>query len=320
MAIVPKFRQAQRSTCKASILLEGLSGRGKTGLALAIAYTLADNDWNAVYAIDTENKSMELYLGDTLHTGVKVDAFNVGDLTHDDGYKPSHYAAWRDAAINTGAKTIVSDSISHMWNYKGGILDMVSALNRDNKNYNKYTAWGESEIVAEKNRIMDLIRSPKLHVINTVRTKEKQEMVPDENKGGFKIQSLGEQQIMMPDLKYEPDLVLSMVKPGHRAGRAPFVKVIKSRYPMFEADEEYEMTAELILQMKQFLEEGASPEELIERQRQDYIQAITEHLDKNATARAIWTPLKEMLGVQEMALKDMSLKIIKTLFSQIMAD
>ena len=320
MAIVPKFRDAQRRACKAAILIEGISGRGKTGLALAIAHTLAEGVWEAIYAVDTENKSMDLYLGDTLHTGVKVEPFKIGDLTHDDGYKPSHYAAWRDAAVEAGAKVLISDSISHMWTYKGGVLDMVSALNRANKSYNKYSAWGEPEVVAEKNQIMDLIRSSKLHVINTVRTKEKQEMIPDETKGGFKIQSLGEQQIMMPDLKYEPDLVLTMVTPGHRSGRAPVVKVSKSRYPMFELDEEYEMTTNMILQMKQFLEEGTSPEELIEHQRQDYIQAVTEYLNTHPNVKNIWPELKNNLGVKDMPLKSMPLNIIKQLFSSLVAE
>ncbi len=321
MAIVPKFRIAQRTACKASVLLEGISGRGKTGLALAMAEILAGGEWDDIYAIDTENKSLDLYTGVTLHTGAVVGAFHVGELTHEDGYRPTHYELWREAALAAGAKVLISDSISHMWTYKGGVLDMVSELFKNNANRNKYSAWGEPEIVLEKNKIMDLIRHPKLHTISTVRSKEKQEIIPDpENPNRNIVQSLGEQQIMMPDLKFEPDLVLSLLNPGKPDGTPPVAKVLKSRYAPFAVDETYKVTGDLIRQMKQFLEEGTSPEELLEQQRQDYVQAITEYLDTHNNAKTIWPILKQDAGFKDTPLKDLPLKALKVLFSQLVAD
>ena len=40
-ANIPKWRDATRQQSKASIVIEGLSGSGKSGLALALAYILA---------------------------------------------------------------------------------------------------------------------------------------------------------------------------------------------------------------------------------------------------------------------------------------
>lgn len=40
------FSTVKRSQCKASILIEGLSGRGKSGLALVLANALADTPEN----------------------------------------------------------------------------------------------------------------------------------------------------------------------------------------------------------------------------------------------------------------------------------
>ena len=57
MAIVPQFRKATRVQCKLSCAIEGLSGSGKSGLALAIARAFAD--WDKIYAVDTENKSLD---------------------------------------------------------------------------------------------------------------------------------------------------------------------------------------------------------------------------------------------------------------------
>ena len=57
-----EFQEVTREKAKAAIQIQGLSGRGKSGLALLLAYFLT-GDWKSVYAIDTENKSMSLYQG-----------------------------------------------------------------------------------------------------------------------------------------------------------------------------------------------------------------------------------------------------------------
>lgn len=317
MAIVPTIRKAQRKQCKASILLEGLSGRGKSGLALAMAYGLV-KDWGKICAVDTENKSLDLYVGAKLHTGEVVGEFMVGDLTADDGYKPSHYETYRDAALGLGTEALICDSISHMWQYKGSVLDMVTQAQRNDTKLNKWTAWGLPEIVNEKNLIMSLIRHPKLHCINTVRVKEKMEMITGDD-GKNALKSLGEQEIMMPDLKYEPDLVLSMIQQGSASGRAPRVMVIKSRYAPFVVDEVYDLTGSMIEQLRLFLEEGTSPEDLIEMQRQDYIKATVEHLDNNPNVRPIWDILKERAGVKDTKISELPLEKLKLLFGQLVS-
>lgn len=317
MAIIAKFRDAERMKCKASVLIEGLSGRGKTGLALALTYALV-GDWEKIAAVDTENNSMPLYCGVKLHNGQVVGKFKVGDITADDGFSPSHYHAYRQLAIESGMEGLICDSISHMWQYKGGILDLVTQAQRKDPRLNKYTAWGTPEIVQEKNMIMDLIRHPKLHCINTVRVKEKMEFITTED-GKSGLKSLGEQQIVMPDLKYEPDLVLSMQEPGAKDGTPPVVKVIKSRYSPFVVDEIYRMTDNMMHQLKLFLEEGTSPEELEQMQQQEYIEAITQMLDSNASAKTIWPALKKQAGEEKTALKDIPLVTLKLLFGQLMA-
>ena len=44
-----QFEEAERVQLKASIMIEGLSGEGKTGLALMLAYYLADEKWDKVF-------------------------------------------------------------------------------------------------------------------------------------------------------------------------------------------------------------------------------------------------------------------------------
>lgn len=319
--VVPVFQEATRAKAKAAVLIEGLPGKGKSTLALWMAYILSGEDWGKVAAVDTENESLRLLRGAQLHTGEVIGPFMVGHLYSNDGFMPTNYQLYRNKAVEMGMTCMVMDSISHMWQYRGGVLDMVTRAQQDNSKLNKYTVWGQPEIMSEKNMIFELMRSPQIHQINTVRSKEKQEIV-DGDDGKKKVQSLGEQQIAQPDLKYEPDLVLAMVTPGTPArstGKPPVVRVIKSRYQIFTEQEEYNVTKELLLQLKQYLDEGVDPEVLLEQQRQEYVKEITEILNTNPSAKTVWPFLKEQHGHKDTKLTEIPLHTLKYLFGQLVA-
>jgi len=309
-----KSRKAQRTQCKASIMIEGLTGKGKSGLALMLAYTLANEQWDKVHATDTENKSLDLFVGIPFSMGGSVGEFNVINLTADIGFKPEYYILCRETAIQENNLVHIADSISHAWQYKGGVLDLVAEAKTRTKGGNdKYAAWGDPEVMAEKNRLLEILRDPRIHVITTVRVKEKFDYETD-SAGKKTLVSLGEQQIQQADLKYEPDLVLSMVSAGHGRDKMPVARVIKSRYAIFEEGQEYTFTPKLCQQLKDYLNEGADPEVLLEQQRQDYLTAITEYLDTHPTARTIWPVLKEQAGYKDAKLSDIPLAIAKALF------
>lgn len=318
------FEDAQRVKCKASIMLEGLPGHGKTGLALLLGYYLAGKDWKKVYHIDTENKSANLFVGINASIGEKFSNFKAGQLTPDIGFKPSNFLAFREAAKEAGAEVVIEDSISHAWQYKGGVLDLVTEAKASSVHYSKdsYAAWGDPTVVKEKNELLNLIRDPQVHVITTVRVKEKMEYGVDTD-GKTKLISLGEQQIQQADLKYEPDLVLHMIRPGSaRNGNliAPVARVVKSRYAIFEPDQEYEFNEELLLQLKQYLEEGADPEELLNKQKEDYVKAVEDYLKAHEAAKVVWKELKKQAGYAETKLVDLPLAVIKELFIKIATD
>lgn len=308
-----KFEDAERLQCKASIMIEGLTGKGKTGLAILIGYILSGKDWKKLYHIDTENKSANLFVGTMSSAGEHFGKFKVAQFTPDIGYKPTHYLAFRDAAINNGASVVIEDSITHAWMYKGGVLDLVNAAARKQKNpADKYGAWRDEEVSKEKLELLQLIRDHRAHIITTVRVKE--QFVPEPGADGkITIVSKGEQQIMQDDIKYEPDLVLHMVKAGS-ARNHPKAKVIKSRYAILTEDETYEFTPELIEQLKVYLEEGADPEILLEAQRQDYIKAITEHLDSKPGVIPFWAVMKEDAGYKDKPLGEIPLEALKPLY------
>ena len=302
-----QFRDATRAQAKACIVIQGLSGKGKSGLALAIGHALANKDWSKVYAVDTENKSLDLFEGLQLHTGDKIVPFKKLDLLPSHGYAPSNYLMCKANAIKAGGEVFIADSITHMWQMTGGILQRVTALEKANSKVNKFTAWGTDEIVDEKNAIYDVVRDSNIHVISTVRIKEKHEFV------GGEVKSLGEQQIFMPDFKYEPDLVLDMVRAGNPNGTTPAARIVKSRYAIFIEGETYDFTEGLLSQLVAYLAEGADPVVLKEEQRQELIVAVTELLDNDSSKATMFPILKEQLGVKDVALIDLPLDVIRTL-------
>lgn len=318
-----KFSTAKREQCKASILIEGLSGRGKSGLALVIAQALSDSP-ESIYAIDTENKSLNLFDGIPCSSGGTFGGFKSFNFTPDIGFKPTNYMLAREAAIEDGAQVLIQDSITHAWSYSGGILDMISNLKKTNQRYQKdsYAAWGDDTIVEEKNLLYQMFRDSRCHIISTVRVKEKMEYDKDET-GKTKLVSLGEQEIMQNDVKYEPDLVLRMIEPGavtKQGPKYPKAQIVKSRYAIFDVDEIYEFTPALCAQLREYLSEGTSPEILLEKQRQEYVESIKEYLDNHPNAKPLWNQLKKDKGYEETKLKDMSLDILKELFIKLTID
>ena len=306
-----QFRDATRMQSKACIAIEGVSGSGKTGLALLLGYYFAGKDWQKVFGVDTENRSMDLYEGVQMSVGAKCTPFKKVDLMPTHGYAPSNYLICKENAKKAGALAFINDSITHMWQMKGGILQRVTELDRANSKVNKFTAWGTPEIVDEKNAIYDVTRDSNIHVISTVRIKEKHEFINGE------VKTLGEQEIFMPDFKYEPDLVIRMVSPGDDLGTAPVATVLKSRYTILTKGYDYAFTETLIQQIVDYLHEGTDPAILQEQQRVEYIQAITDILEQDVSKKTVFPIYKEQLGVKDTLIKDLPLKTLRTLIGML---
>jgi hypothetical protein len=308
-------------------MIEGLTGSGKSGLALMLAFGLAGGFkpnltdaerkeiWKTIFAVDTENKSLNLFVNLMGCWGTPYEKFMSFQLTSDIGYRPSNYLILRDEAVKHNASVYIADSITHMWNAKDGVLDMVNEYKQAHpKDTDNYRVWGQPEIAAEKLKIIDTMRHPQVHNIVTVRVKEKFEIKYDADKQKNTVSSLGEQQLQQGELKYEPDLVLHTLRAGNPDGTLPRVVVIKTRYAIFKKDEEYDITPALCEQLREYLHEGVDASELLEQQRQDYIEAAKAFLDKNAAARPIWQVLKQDAGHATTKLEELPLEVIKSLY------
>lgn len=318
------FKTVERKQCKASILIEGLTGRGKSGLALCLAYALAGHDYSKVFDIDTENGSIPLFEGLKSTSGDEFKNFQVANFTPDIGYKPSNYLLFRDEAIKAGAEVVIQDSISHAWSYEGGVLDLLNDAKKNNQRYQRdsYAAWGDDTVASEKLKLFSLIRDSRAHVISTVRVKEKMEYQPGAN-GKAELVSLGEQEIMQADIRYEPDLVLSMERAGHVGPKGitfPQAKVIKSRYAILETGQIYDFTPELCEQIRKYLEEGTSAEELLAEQHEEYVKATQAFLKGNTAKQTLWKALLAEKGYEDKKAKELPLDILKELYIQLTVD
>lgn len=320
-----QFQEATREQSKASILIEGLSGKGKSGLALILGYYLAGEDWSKVFDIDTENNSVNLFAGINSSVGVPFGQFKHGNFTPDLKYKPSNYQEFKEMAVKAGAEVVINDSISHAWTYEGGILDMIAELKKSNKRYERdsYAAWGDDSIVSEKQKLFQLFRDHRCHMIATVRVKEKMEYQLNPATGKNEMVSLGDQEIMQADVKYEPDLVLHMIEPGRAYGNTithPKAKIVKSRYVIFQEGEVYEFTPSLCKDLVAYLNEGTSPAEILEKQRKELVENITEFLDTHQSKLNVWNVIKEDAGFKNVPLPELPLEVVKDLFIKLTID
>ena len=150
-----QVEQAVRKQTPALIGLWGPSGCGKTMSALRMARGLVGEQGKVVVA-DTENKRAEFY------------ANEVGGWHHIDfqpPFTPARYQQAMESAEAAGADVIIFDSMSHVWEGEGGVLEMA-----DKSNVQGLQKWNAPKM-AYKRMFNSLLRS-KVNVIFCLRSKE----------------------------------------------------------------------------------------------------------------------------------------------------
>jgi hypothetical protein len=154
----PAFKvvEAQREAVPALICLWGMSDGGKTYSALRLARGLV-GPRGKIVVIDTENRRAKFYAG------------LFGGWSHIDmqpPFTPQRYTAALSAAIGAGANVVIVDSMSHVWQGQGGVLDQADASTA------KGLAKWKNPKMAYMRMMNGMLRAP-VHVIFCVRAKEK---------------------------------------------------------------------------------------------------------------------------------------------------
>ena len=184
------FTKAVKHDAKGRIAIVGQSGGGKTMTALKLAEVLA-GPGGKVALLDTEHGSASKY----------ADLFDF-DVMELDSFHPKAYMDAITEAAREGYAVIVLDSLTHAWNGKNGILEIVA------KNGNGPQAWNNVKPI--ERALFDTIIAAPIHVIATVRAKQKVEVSTDEVTRKTTVTKLGLAAEQRGDIEYEFDIVLRM--------------------------------------------------------------------------------------------------------------
>lgn len=183
------FKKAVRDDIFAKVLFISPSGGGKSFSALRVAKGMAKaledkmGEEVRVAYIGTENSRDTYY----------ADEFDYDLLQIKNDYKPENYIDALDDAIEAGYKVCIVDSLSHEWTGKGGCLEIHSKIQG-----NSYTAW--QKVTPRHEKFMDKLLESDIHIIATVRGKDKYVLTEENGKQIPKKVGLGYQQ--RDDLEY----------------------------------------------------------------------------------------------------------------------
>lgn len=183
------FQKAQKQKSKLRLALAGPSGSGKTYTALNLARFLGKK----VAVIDSEGGSSNKYASE--FPGFSFDYVQLNDC------HPQNYInAMRDA-VNAGYDVLIIDSLSHAWNGKNGIMELVDKEKL--KLTNQFQAWGKVGII--QNALTDALIKAPIHLIATMRVKTA--YVVEEENGKSKPKKVGLAPVQKEGMEYEFDIM-----------------------------------------------------------------------------------------------------------------
>ena len=121
-----QLQKASRKKVKIKMSLASPTGFGKTISALLIAYGITD-DWSKIAVIDTENESASLYAKHKLSNGFLIGEFQTIPLSPP--FEPEKYTKAIKMCEEDGSiEVIIIDSITHVWQGQGGLLEYNTFL------------------------------------------------------------------------------------------------------------------------------------------------------------------------------------------------
>lgn len=277
-----QVRKAARRKLKTRMAIMGPSGSGKTYSSLAIASGIvgAEGEGGKIYVIDTEHGSADRYAH-------RFDFMSV-ELPNFDPRSYARCIEWLQKTYDDCAVIIV-DSLSHAWAGPGGALALVDRYAKASKSGSSFNAWGE--VTPRHDELIAALTSAKCHVIATMRSKTKYEMV-ENSRGKVQPVKLGLGPVQRDGMDYEFDFVLDI-------GRNHTARVDKTRYDgMKLGDQDLDGLAiekpGVVLgeTMARWLDDGLSEEEVqaqkdADRRRQTAIACVDKAKDMRERRAAV---------------------------------
>ena len=231
------FRRAVREDMPLLIGITGGTASGKTYSALRVAKGLAGD--KKVALIDTENRRAKFYADDFefYHEGLKAP------------YTGEAYTEKIREADKAGYAVIIVDSMSHVWNGEGGVLDQQEAEldRRAGDDWAKRDRCLQASWIKPKMRhkqMMTRLGQVRAHLILCFRAEQKIEMVRNAKgkmEAALKRDPIGlhgmDGWMLVCEKEVPSELTILMLLKRDRPGIATFPKVMGQHADFFPADQ-----------------------------------------------------------------------------------
>lgn len=189
------FQKAKREQVWLKVLLSGASGSGKSYSALKVATGLAQKCGSGIAYIGTEGSRNKYY----------ADEFDYDLLELEEPFECEKYMEAIDAAVSTGYKVLIIDSMTHEWKWLNDVHDKMPG--------NSFTNWGK--LKPRHNKFMDKVLNSPIHVIATARGKD--DWVLEDKNGKQVPKKVGMGQQQDKDISYEYTVSLMIAQDTHIA-------------------------------------------------------------------------------------------------------
>jgi len=257
------FKKAVRTQRPLRMAIYGPSGSGKSLTSLIIGRELVGPD-GTIAMIDTERSSANVYA-----EGHDFDTATLTDYTHSDYITLIEQAKDYDV--------LIIDSISHAWDAKDGILDLVEMVTNSQKSAKKdsFRAWSDPRVRNAEDSLWDAVLSFPGHVIVTMRAKTAYERSIDD-RGNTKIVKLGLEPRQRKGIEFEFDVIAEMDKEH-------WLEVDKARDPegKLEGQRIHKPGVKFARLIKSWLDSGATPAEDYGKRIAAVCQEIAKLMDED---------------------------------------
>ena len=207
-----EYYPVRRDDIKLKMGIVGPSGSGKTWTALALASGLAGPD-GKIAVLESEGDRSKLYAHEFPHSAALLSS-----------YAPANYVAGIEKAVYAGFAVLVIDSISHAWDGKGGVQEIVDTAASRDRSGNKWAGWSEG--TPEHQRLIEALKHAQCHIVCTLRQKT-QWLTELDARGKVKPIRVGTTPVQREGFEYEFD-VLGEMDMDHT------LRYLKARYSVLD--------------------------------------------------------------------------------------
>lgn len=170
------IEDAEKICQYARVCFWGVEKQGKTHAALELATALANGDKNKIGVISSERGSSSLLAPKFPHRVINL-AVDEGRNEVKNPFSAKRYEEALQLFVDAGCEVIIVDSLTHLWEGEGGILNVVAAQGGE---YQK--GWDVGTPLYQK--FLNKMLSVPCHLIVTLRAKDAYEMEDYTKKDG----------------------------------------------------------------------------------------------------------------------------------------